>query len=204
MTTATMALAWDAEAGVGYLPLDPTEAPYDDAYFAKYERYADTAMGRRLNDIRVDLIVRHAGRPSVIDVGIGCGAFIDRRGWPTYGYDINPAGVAWLKDRHLFRDPHEQPADALTFWDSLEHIARPAPILANARRWVFASLPIVPGDGPPDPAWKHYRTDEHCWYWTRDGFIGWMADHGFRCVEHGTPETLVGREDIHTFAFRRA
>lgn len=197
-----MALAWDGAAGVGYLPVQGH--PYDDAYFAKYERYAATDLGKTLDALRTDLVNRHAGpAASVIDVGIGCGAFIEARQGPTYGYDINPAAVVWLKDRFLFRDPHEQPADALTFFDSLEHIARPDAMLANAREWVFVALPIVPGDGPPDPEWRHYRPDEHCWYWTRDGFTHWMRRRGFVCVEHGTPESDAGRLDIHTFAFRR-
>ena len=195
-------LVWLPERGMGYLPV--ADAPYDAAYWAKYEEYALTEMGRRLTALRCDLVSRHAGdRATVIDVGIGCGDFLVHRGGETFGYDINPVAVAWLKDRFAFRDPHDQPADALTFWDALEHIPDPGPILANARGWVFCSLPIVPGDGPPRLDWKHLRRDEHCWYWTRAGFIGWMAAHGFECVEHGTPESLAGREDIETFAFRR-
>ena len=40
----------------------------------------------------------------------------------TWGYDVNPAGVAWLKDQEKLWNPYRQPCLAMSFWDSLEHI----------------------------------------------------------------------------------
>jgi hypothetical protein len=196
------ALVWLPEHGMGWLPV--TEAPYDAAYFAKYEGYAATEQGRAITAARIDLVARHAGEDVLVcDVGIGCGDFISERLGPTYGCDINPAGVAWLEARGLWLNPWERPVSALSFWDCLEHIANPAPLLANAREWVFVSLPIVPGDGPPREDWRHFRRDEHTLYWTAPGFIAWMREHGFECREHNQMETALGRQDIHSFAFRR-
>lgn len=188
---------------MGFYPV--TEAPYDADYFEKYVEYAETPLGHKLGQLRVELVARHT-RPGtqVVDVGIGCGAFVEamqaRR--PTYGYDVNSAGIDWLEARGLLVNPFESVVDAVTFWDVIEHIPDVHRVLANVRRWVFAGLPIFTG---PDHVLrsKHFRKDEHCWYWTRAGFIGWMAEHGFECVEHGTPESLAGREDIHSFVFRR-
>lgn len=195
-------LVWLPERGMGYYPV--TEAPYDADYWQKYVVYAETPMGSRLNEVRVEVVDRLAGRDAVVlDVGIGCGSFVEARPGITYGHDINPVGVRWLKARGLYLDPRDVEVDAMTFWDVLEHIHDPGPVLANIRQWAFVSLPIVPGDGPPPLDWRHFRRDEHCWYWTRAGFLDWMAEHGFECVEHGTPESLAGREDIETFAFRR-
>lgn len=198
---ACSGLVWLPAVGMGYYPVE--EAPYDAEYFAKYERYAATDLGRRITQTRVDLVIRHLrGRAySTVDVGIGCGAYIEAAG--GRGFDINPAAVAWLEERGRFCDPRREPVDVLTFWDSLEHIPEAASYLIRARDWVFCSLPIVPGDGPPRPDWKHFRRDEHCWFWTRAGFLSWMAEQGFECVEHNTAESLLGREDIHSFAFRR-
>lgn len=193
-------LVWLPLRGMGYLRVEAN--PYDAEYFARYEAYADTEMGRALNAARLELVERYASSVTVIDIGIGCGQFVESRPHAR-GYDINPVGVAWLQARGWFRDPRADPADALTFWDSLEHINNAAAFVASAREWVFVSLPIVPGNGPPRPEWKHYRPDEHCWYWTRSGFIEWMREQGFRCVEHNLMETMLGREDIGSFAFRR-
>ena len=193
-------LTWRAEHGVGFLPV--AESPYDADYFAKYVGYAQTKMGRAITAERVGLVERWMPRGSVIDVGIGCGAFVEAMGERCYGCDINPAGVAWLNHRARFRAP-QHGADALTFWDSIEHIPAADEMLAHARLWVFASLPIVPEGRTPGAWWKHYRPDEHCWYWTRRGFTRWMEGRGFALAEHSDVETKLGREDIETFAFRR-
>lgn len=197
-------LVWLPSLGVGYLPV--TEQPYDADYFAKYEGYALTPMGRAITAARVALVERHAQRRNLLDVGIGSGDFLDAIGGrdiARFGFDVNPVAVEWLRERGLFLDPYDVSVDVLTFWDSLEHIPDVHRMIANARRWVFCSLPIVPGDGPPRADWKHYRTDEHCWYFTRRGLIRWMDAQGFDCVECNASEDLLGREDIETFAFRR-
>lgn len=197
-------LTWYPERALGYYPVSARpSAVYDQGYFAQYQAYAATEMGRQITHARLALLDRHLPQEAVLDVGIGAGAFLEARGRsaPTFGFDINPVGVSWLMERDLFRDPLAGPIAGMTFWDSLEHIADPEPILANAT-WVFASLPIFTG---PEHVLrsKHFKRDEHCWYFTREGLIGWMDALGFRCVEHNTSESLLGREDIGTFAFRR-
>lgn len=200
---AEVMLRWDAARGVGFLRLEaPAESVYDADYFAKYVGYADTDLGRAITAARVSLVRRHVGEIRLCDVGIGCGSFVEA--WPRgVGFDVNPDGVQWLKERGLFRDPYVEQFDALTFWDTLEHIAEPTPLLANAREWVFVSAPVVPDTGPPSFDWKHFRPTEHCWYWTHQGFIDWMASYGFALVESCDMETALGREDIGTYAFRR-
>jgi hypothetical protein len=198
---AAEGLVWLPERGMGWLPV--TGAPYDAGYFAKYEGYAATPMGKAITAARVALVERWAaGVDTLCDVGIGCGDFVAARDWFS-GFDINPAGVAWLDKNRRNWNPWKWRTDALTFWDCIEHIADPAPLLANAQRWVFASLPIVPGDGPPPLDWKHLRRDEHTLYWTAPGFVAWMAEHGFSCMEQNDEETRLGREDVLSFAFRR-
>ena len=49
----------------------------------------------------------------------------------------------------------------------------------------------------------HFRPDEHCWYFTRDGLMFAMNACGFALVTESSIETELGREDIGTFAFRR-
>lgn len=195
---------WLPERGMGYYPVQG-EAPYDAAYWQKYVEYAGTDMGRRLTDLRVEMLERYAPEGAVCDVGIGCGAFVEAlrtRGRDAYGYDINPVAVAWLDERGWMVNPSLTAVRALTFWDSLEHLPEPGAVLRRVPPGgvVLASLPIF-RDTRHLMASRHFRRDEHRWYWTRDGLIGWMAAQGFECLEHGTPESLAGREDIHTFAF---
>jgi hypothetical protein len=201
-TAAETGLVWLPERGMGWLRV--TDAPYDAEYFDKYVGYSQNEQGRAITAARVALVEKYVlPFERLIDVGIGCGDFVDSCTCDAYGYDINPAAIEWLNARGRFVDPYKATPDALTFWDALEHIPDVHRMIANAKRWVFASLPIVPGDGPPALNWKHLRRDEHCFYFTRKGFIAWMGAQGFECVECHAGEILLGREDIETFAFRR-
>jgi len=153
---------------------------------------------------RLDFVDRHH-RGQLLDVGIGCGAFLELRnkaGLQTWGYDVNPAGVEWLGERGLFVNPYRAAIDAMTLWDVLEHIPDYRPLLANVRKWLFLSLPIF-RDADHALRSKHYKPAEHCWYFTRRGLMLAMQDCGFALASESNIETDLGREDIGTFAFKR-
>lgn len=191
---------WLPERGMGYFPV--REQPYDEHYFAKYVGYAQSVMGRAITRSRVDLVNRYT-KGLVVDVGIGCGDFVQTRPH-TLGYDINPLAVRWLQQRGLWVDPYAaQSVPAVSLWDVLEHIPEPERLLSRVHQYVFVSLPIVPGSGPPASDWRHLRRDEHMWYWTHDGFVAWMDAYGFVLREASAVETDLGRQDIETFVFAR-
>lgn len=195
-------LCWLPEHGIGWYPVHETR--YDADYFEKYRQYEDTELGQQILQARLDLVARHY-RGCVLDVGIGSGQFVAAR-QNTYGYDVNPAGVAWLRARNRYVDLYVSPdagwSPALTFWDSLEHIPDPGAAVARAARWVFASLPIF-DDAAHVLRSRHFRRDEHYWYFTRDGFVDWMAAQGFVVREENDAESLLGRDGIMSFAFER-
>lgn len=176
---------------------------YDGAYFEKCRGYDDLAIGERINAGRVELVNRHVGGNVVIDVGIGSGEFIRRRGGRTFGHDINPLAIEWLKANDRWRASLEGAA-GLTFWDVLEHVETPALYLDQTHlgSYVFASIPVF-DDLASIRASKHYRPGEHLQYWTAPGFVEWMDMHGFRLLEQSAFETEAGRESIASFAFRR-
>jgi methyltransferase family protein len=197
-------LTWWPEIGIGYYPVEAGLAPYDQDYFDRFERDANTDLGRALMRARFDFVERHF-RGKLIDVGIGSGAFVELRrgrGRSTYGYDVNPAGLKWLNDRMLLVDPYLVPFAAMTLWDVLEHVADFPALLAGVREWLFVSLPIF-RNAEHVLGSKHFRPDEHCWHFTRDGLVFAMKCGGFGLVEESAIETELGREDIGTFAFRR-
>ena len=194
------ALQWLPELGIGWYPV--TEAPYDAAYWERYRLMDETPAGARLTADRCAWVRQHAGpEPGVVcDVGIGGGRFVQEFG--ARGCDVNPSALAWLEQCGRLHDLRGEGADVATFWDSLEHIHDPVPLLAGVRRWVFTSLPIFSG---PDHVLrsKHYRRDEHCWYFTREGLALFMGLLGFELRGVSVMEQNAGREDIGTFAFER-
>jgi hypothetical protein len=200
-------LVWDANQGLGFYPVREADLPYDQAYFDKYAKMADTPMGRRLNDFRVELLEEWLPMESAfLDIGIGDGAFlraIAARGRiGAWGYDVNPAGVAWLKSRGQFSRWDIEDWEAMTFWDSLEHIRDPAAVLERISGMAFVSIPIFL-DSEHVMHSRHFRTDEHFWYFTHWGFERWAMRLGFTVIDHTRQETHLGREDIETFVLRR-
>jgi len=196
-------LTWWPQIGIGWYPVEAGIEPYDQEYFERVDGDAQTPLGRALMIGRHEFVERH-WHGALVDVGIGSGAFIERRSHEraTWGYDVNPAGIQWLMERKLFVDPYRCPFDAMTLWDVLEHIPDYQPLLANVRKWLFVSLPIF-RDAEHVLRSKHFRPREHCWYWTQPGLIYAMKQCGFELVSESNVETELGREDIGTFAFRR-
>jgi hypothetical protein len=190
-------LRWLPEIGIGYYPVKST--PYNAEYFERYMQMKNTPIGVALNQARVDLVNRYVSG-SVLDIGIGNGAFVES-GDNIRGYDINPVAVKWLVDRRKYLHPFRG-ADALTFWDSLEHIHNPQLMLQGAKEFVFVSMPIYK-DLSHLMSSKHRRYDEHCWYFTEKGCILFMSAFGFECLEINNMESDIGREDIGTFVFKR-
>ena len=183
-----------------------TVSVYDEAYFDKYRHYGHTELGKKLNAARIAFVAQHYRIGLLCDIGIGSGSFIAAR-WDakrqlTLGYDINPASIAWLRDRGLMIDPYLAKIPAFSLWDALEHIEDFSPILANCLQWLFLSLPIF-RDREHAERSKHFRRDEHFWYFTANGLIFLMDQFGFDLVAQNDMETQLGREDIGTFAFRR-
>jgi hypothetical protein len=190
-------LKWMPELGIGYYEVNPTD--YNEAYFQKYKTYEGSEIAEKLNNARVGLVKKFfEGR--ILDIGIGSGAFISAHG-NADGFDINPAGIAWLKDRGIYREP-SQLVEAVTFWDSFEHIRNPGLLLDHVKTWVFMSIPLFDGSAHVLRS-KHYRKDEHYWYFTFNGLNTYMQLHGFGFVEFNRMETEIGREDIGTFVFKR-
>lgn len=193
--------SWDKNLGYGYLPV--SDFPYDDAYFEKYEGYAGTEFGQRLNAWRVSFVKRFCSG-AVLDIGIGCGSFIKSHG-NAKGYDVCGKAIEWLKARGLFLDPYAQSLDeveALTFFDSFEHIDKLEGIMEKiSKKKVFISIPIF-SDYHDAVTSKHFRPNEHFHYFSINALIGFMRSYGLRCVWTSDFETQLGREAIVSFFFK--
>ncbi len=192
-------LIYYPEIGYGFYPVD-NSGVYDSDYFKKYQDYTNTEIGRAISQARVDLVRRHYSG-AVVDIGIGCGDFVITHG-NAFGYDVNPAGIEWLKEKNLWIDPYEIGADAICCWDSLEHIENPSDLIETVEKWIFVSVPIF-RDAEHILKSKHFRKDEHFHYFTHDGFVSFMDSYGFEMVEYNAMESELGREDIGSYAFRR-
>ncbi len=198
-------LLWAPEVGIGWLPSYTPEI-YGLSYWAKYLAMDATAMGRALTAARHAFVRKHYPEGPLVDFGIGGGAFLKecwQRHELAWGFDINPQALDWLQQHHRWVDPYSCRMEALTCWDSLEHVPDPERLLANVEDWVFISMPVVSTFAAPTPGWRHYRRGEHLLYATGSGLRGLLDRLGFDLVDSSFFETELGRLDIQSFAFRR-
>lgn len=188
--------------GVAYQADQSSLAAYDEAYYNKCASYSGQEIARKINAGRVALVNAHLGTAKVVDVGIGSGEFIRNRP-NTWGHDVNPAGIEWLKRNDLWAKNLQGFAGA-TFWDVLEHVPTPEDYFKQLplHAFLFCSIPLFYALGAVRAS-KHYRPNEHLYYFTEQGFIDWMERHGFRLLEMQDFEIQAGRESIYSFAFRR-
>lgn len=172
---------------------------YGGDYWQSYIERDATPMGKALTDARVELVRKHFGG-AVVDIGIGGGRFVTESG--GFGFDINPKAIEWLKKCDRFVDPYASPVEAVTCWDSLEHIPEPEDLLANVADWLFVSLPIFDGFDHIKES-KHYKPGEHIWYFTDAGFRRWLSRFGFEVIAATDIESQLGREGIMSYAAKR-
>ena len=179
---------------------------YGAAYFEKYVTMEGTPIAVNLNLARTSLTSKYCD--CVLDVGIGSGEFIKSSLIKTYGYDINPHGEKWLKDRNIWMNPWEgisSVVEGVSLWDTLEHMKEPTTFLNLIPKgcYVFISMPMFDNLERDLRSNKHYRPNEHYYYFTKYGFINYLRDINFDLIELNQDETLAGREGIWSFVFKR-
>lgn len=196
-------LALCREHGVAYQKDMSNLVCYDAEYYDKCKSYEDQAIALKINAGRIELVNRYVGPLGrVLDIGIGSGEFIKKRPH-TFGCDVNPVAIEWLRRNDLWSSRLDEFAGC-TFWDVLEHVPQPELYLKQIRlhAHLFTSIPIFYGLGGIRLS-KHYRPNEHLYYFEERGFVAWMALHGFMLLETQDFEIQAGRESILSFAFKR-
>jgi hypothetical protein len=195
-------LALCHENGLAYQRDMTPAANYDRAYYEKCHSYEGSEIAQKINAGRRALVDKFIGQNRAVDIGVGSGEFIKTRP-NTFGYDVNPVAIEWLKRQDLWADRMEQFA-AYTFWDVIEHVPEPEAYFRRIQLGAFlmTSIPVMYGLRVIRMS-KHYRPGEHLYYFTEQGFVDWMGLHGFMLLDRQDFEMGAGRESILSMAFKR-
>lgn len=203
IATAFDELSWCKAEGIMYQTDMTQSVDYGIDYYKNYVTLEATEIANKLNACRTAITQKYCN--SILDIGIGSGEFIRSSSIKVYGFDINPIAIKWLQDQELYLDPYvEMPnVEGLSFWDSLEHIPNPNALLSLIKdgQYAFISLPIFE-DLEKIKQSKHYKPNEHYYYFTKDGMIKYMTDSNFKLIEINDDESKAGRENILTFVFQ--
>lgn len=186
----------------GYWFYPVKEFVYGQDYLKKYMDYAETSMGEKLLEIRLDIIKSYT---HLLDIGVGSGHIIDNKK-NSKGFDVNPVMIKKLKAEKRWCNPYKEDLnqfDVITFFDSFEHIEKPEILLNKiTTQTLVIAIPIFRNKQHLLKS-KHYRPDEHFHYFTKKGFLSYMKNLGLHCLKISESEIDLGREDIYTFTFSR-
>ena len=191
------------EHGAAYQKDRTNIIDYGADYYSKCCSYDGHEIEQKINAGRIALVNRYVGGCAVLDVGIGSGMFLKKRA-NTFGYDVNPVAISWLRQSGLWRTLGEHQFAGYTMFDVVEHLEDPGTYFRHIRlgAFLFVSIPIFKSlDVIRDS--RHYRPGEHLQHFTEYGFVSWMAAYGFNQIEQRTFEIDAGRDSIHSYAFKR-
>lgn len=178
---------------------------YGESYWQNYNNIEETETAKKLNEFRKNISVKYAS--TILDIGIGSGAYLKTINCKKYGYDVNPYAIEWLKENKMFHDPYSDDnssIDGFCSWDVLEHIENPNILLSKLplKSFLFVSLPVFPNLEMVHLS-KHYKPNEHLQYFTTKGVINFLQLSGFDVVEIRSDESQIGRESVMTFVAQK-
>ncbi len=140
------------EFNATFPPRGSKEEAFSEGYYTEVQR---DAFAPQIEDYRKDpsfrlyekgLVLAESltGGRALLDVGAGVGAFMRGaadRGWSVSGVELSAYGARVIREKYRFDvrrgdfacvDLGSARFDLVTFWDSLEHVEKPAECLARA------------------------------------------------------------------------
>jgi len=181
--------------------------PYDygKSYWQNYLNIEETETAFKLNEFRKTISTKYSN--TILDIGIGSGAYLKTIKCKKFGYDVNPFAVEWLKENGMFYDPYiddNSAIDGFCSWDVLEHIENPNILLDKLPKesFLFVSLPVFASLEMVHLS-KHYKPNEHLQYFTTRGVINFLQLSGFKIHEIRSDESQIGRESVMTFVAQK-
>lgn len=148
---------------------------YDREYYEKYNRYEQTPLGQKINEIRWELVHRYLPKEGrVLDWGCGNGSFVRGKpnGYAVYGHDVNPFSP------YKHASAWNEPWDAVTMFDVVEHLVHPEIIVRVMRpEYLFLVTPVIDWCGSVGELkrWKHFRPDEHQHYFSMKSLLTFLS-----------------------------
>ena len=192
---------------------------YDTKYVE--DRYSH-APCEEMSAVRLKLLQDHiwpfpeTSEPKrILDFGCGNGAFVKlgnawakskNLGMRFYGHDITGMDLPDVP-RPLpipigFRALYNEEFDVVTFFDSLEHVEDVEGTLRSlsGAKHIIISLPWCHAWTRGKDwfrQWKHYRLDEHLWYFDATSLCEMLWRVGYKPVFIGNPEDSVRKSADH-------
>lgn len=169
------------------------------------KEYLRTYEGRptvQMSWVRLGYIYRFLQSGTILDIGYGDGEFIRQARYAKYaafGYDTHQddLGVPTANMAGNW--------DAITMFDSWEHMPDLTAPLASKAKYVFLTVPHLETSATPEwlESWRHFKPNEHIHYFTRAAIHFWWNRHGYEVIDACPVEDVIrkGPESPNTMTY---
>jgi hypothetical protein len=166
---------------------------YDRKYVEIYNTYETNDA---MSEMRLGFCKRYAFFESVLDVGYGNGSFLKiclEDGLTCHGHDISGYPIP---DGAMFTDDRNTPVDLVTFFDCIEHFARPDidTVLSDLRcKYLCISIPWChyTDDMESFEIWKHRKPNEHFHHMDVRGMTTLLNKAGYDLMSVSSFEDVI-------------
>jgi len=170
--------------------LNSVPIQYDNAYVGQaafsHKSTANLRVGYILEHIPASELI------SVLDFGSGQGHFVKNMNSviPTSAYDL--ANLPELEDFYI-QNPYQYNFSLVTFFDSLEHCYDIGWVISNIKaRYICISVPWCHSYSEYwMTKWRHFKPNEHLWYFTEKSLLTFMDRMGYNCLYRGNIEDCL-------------
>ena len=171
---------------------------YNDDYFdIRYRKYLQEY---ELNKLRLKEIIKNILNPigvidrkgiRILDIGFGIGSFLklcDIAGIKTYGYDVKENNNKITKRVDNFQNEY----DIVTLFDSIEHLELDElnKIMNIRTSYLVISTPELSQEVTKIENWRHYRPNEHLFYFNFASLGLLLQKYGFEIIHSNYLEDL--------------
>ena len=145
---------------------------------------------------------------AILDVGYNTGGFLKlalQYEYKPYGIEVNKYAIKqspWIQNIS-WDEVGDIDFKLVSFFDSLEHMRNLEVLRSMRTAFILVSFPDV-GDRDIEAlkTWKHYRPNEHLFYFNRYTLKGLMNNIGYDLIVYENVEGPI-REDITTGIFKK-
>lgn len=126
----------------------------------------------------------------VLELGPGTGMMMQvmrRHCRSVDGFDLAPTEFVTVRED----EAKQRRWDLLVACDVIEHIPEIDSLFDYDFDWAYISTPCRPDDVKAMANWRHFKPNQHLWYFTRDELARWFESKGYEVRYAGHTEDLI-------------
>lgn len=198
------------EFGMWYqsnIDFDKMNKRYDINYLVRNSKTNIEMAFLRLGLLSAFVPYEKLRKSKILELGPGNGILMASwysKGIKVEGFDVLDSIYTTIDSNSVYNIKW----DILLAFDVIEHFVDIDDLWKISFEYGFFSVPHPPKEGI-NPEWRHYRPNEHIWYFDDVAFEKWITAHDYLLLYKGTPEDILryrwdmNQPNIMTYIIRR-